>query len=324
MKIFINGISGFLGKNLAFGLSTVSNSKIIGLDVNELDFGIDVERNNIDFIKGSFINLIDLKKIDTADVFVHVARTIPPGLANNEYKRDIKENLMGTINLFEHAVKCGSKKFIFISSGGTVYGSDPEPRSYSEAVDKTSHVESEMCFPVGMYGLSMYTIERYLKFIADKSSVKLIILRLSNPFGPFQHLNRGQGFVNVLLENHIFNRPTEIWGSGLAVRDYIYSGDVVDAINKSIIYKGRKTIFNIGSGKGISINKVVSDVENLIGEELNIIRKPEKEIKVSKNILNVDLAKSEMNWQCSTDWINGIEKTYVYYKSKYLKSQIVS
>ena len=172
----------------------------------------------------------------------------------------------------------------------------------------------DKCFPVGLYGLSMYTIENYLTCLSGNANTKLIILRLSNPFGPFQDLQRGQGIINILFENHFFKRQTEIWGDGTAVRDYIYTSDVSKAIERAIDYSGKSKLFNIGSSTGRSINEVIASIEKALGDRLDIYKNLDRKNKISSNILDTSFAKRELAWEAEVDFNNGLLKTMAHYK----------
>lgn len=315
MKILITGISGFLGMNISLALANDKGNTIYGVDIKAPNFGGQRVPENMNFYKGSFIDDETLNSFGEIDFVIHLARTIRPGLGSNEYKKDIKENLLGSIKLFEAAFKVNAKRFIFISSGGTVYGSDPLSKNMKNGINNAWYSENDKCFPVGMYGLSMHTIENYLKLISQDSSTKLCILRLSNPFGPFIQKNRGQGIINVLFENYYSGKQSEIWGDGSAVRDYIYVSDVCVAVQKVIDYSGSCTLFNIGSSVGRSINEVIDSMESVLEDSLNVKRNLSVNVRVSSNILNTSRAQAELDWQSKTDWMKGLELTKNYYQS---------
>lgn len=318
MRILITGISGFLGTNISLALAKDNRNTIYGIDIKESHFvGLD-KPSNIQFHKGSFIEEEALNAFTDIDVVVHLARTIAPGLFSNEYKKDISENLLGSIKLFEAASKLNAKKFIFISSGGTVYGTNPLPHKPESSFQNRKHKETDKCFPVGMYGLSMHTIENYLKHLSRASKTKLAILRLSNPFGPYQQANRGQGIINVLFENYFLGKQSEIWGDGSAVRDYIYVSDVCVAVQKAIRYNGVSNLFNIGSSCGRSINEVILSIENSLQDSLKPKRKIDANIAISTNILDTSKAFGELSWKAETEWMEGLELTKTYYKSLHL------
>lgn len=307
-SIVITGVNGFIGRNLVRDLSQVNKHKILGTDITAED----VELRNIDlfeYCRKSFLDADFNQIIPDNATLIHLARTIRPGPNMMDYKKDIEENILGGISLFKNAQAANAKAFIFISSGGTIYGSDLE--------NSDSHNETDNCKPNDFYGLSMLTLENYLRILAKESDIKLIILRLSNPFGPHQQLNRGQGFINVVFENTIFNQVVNLWGEGTSIRDFIYISDVTSAINAAINYTGEQSIFNIGSGEGREIRQVLEDIKHIIDEDLLVIKLPEKESGIKRNVLNIDKANRELNWKPQCEWHEALSKTYNYYLEKY-------
>ena len=308
MSVHITGAAGFLGRNVIEHLCQfMPDTKIIGSDINNLfeKASANTSIGNCTFHQTSFLDDAFNDTLKEGDQVIHLARTIRPGPRNIDFKKDIQENVMGTLNLFEGAITKGVDKFVFISSGGTVYGQRDNSNE--------KFLETESCTPLSFYGLSMLTIENYLKILAAKSNVQLVILRLSNLFGPYQQPNRGQGLVNTVIEKFYNKKTVEIWGSGESVRDYIFAKDVVRAIHSALFYKGNETIFNIGSGVGRTSNEVVEDIQKVLKKSFEINHVAEKNTHVSSNVLDINLAFDELKWRPETSWFSGIQKTIDYY-----------
>ena len=308
MNILITGSSGFIGKNLTKTLSSKNYSQIIGCDVIEPEgyFQKEFQFENFEFVNASFLSDTHNYAHPTQlDAIVHLARTIKPGPQSKNFSKDIEENVLGTIQFFKYWAQNGLKKFVLISSGGTVYGNENGTGEY---------LETDYCKPISYYGLASLMTENYLKILSKEHNVDLVILRLSNPYGPFQSLKRKQGLINTIIEKAVAGEVLEVWGDGSTVRDYIFIDDVAEAIHNALQYQGKEKIFNIGTGIGRSVSSVLEHIDEIIDEDLKITYKSAQKNAVDKNILNISKAKDELHWVPKSDWKNSLLSTYSYYK----------
>ena len=93
--------------------------------------------------------------------------------------------------------------------------------------------------------------------------IKVNILRVANPFGERQRVETAQGAVAVFLSKAIQNQAIEIWGDGSVTRDYLYVSDVAEAFASAVNYTGSKSVFNISSGVGTSLNEMITLLERV-------------------------------------------------------------
>jgi UDP-glucose 4-epimerase len=95
----------------------------------------------------------------------------------------------------------------------------------------------------------------------------------------------------------MLNEIIEIWGDGSIIRDFVYVGDVVRVIQRLLVYEGRETIFNVGSGHGYSISEVLAAVQRFTNRPLNVSFKPARPCDVPVNVLSIDRARRELAWE---------------------------
>ena len=138
----------------------------------------------------SFLSSSISEHINEGDIVIHLARTIRPSTRLKNYTTDIQDNIIGTLNLYEIAVTNKAKRFIYVNSGGTIYGN---------AIDHKPIRENQSKDPVDLYGLSSLTTERYLRILSREKHTALTVLRVANPYGPGQEFRRGQGIINLSL-----------------------------------------------------------------------------------------------------------------------------
>lgn len=294
-NILVIGGSGFIGRNLIENLLE-RNYKIRLIDISKpLWLNSDIE-----FIEGSFISESILEKaIVDIDIVYHLASTTLPKTSNEDPLYDIGSNLIGTVKLLELSVKQNVRKFIFISSGGTVYG-----------ISETYPIaETAPTNPTCSYGIVKLTIEKYLKLFYNLYGLESCSLRVANPYGKFQRFDRAHGAINVFCHRAIHNELIQIWGDGNIKRDFIYIDDVISAMINAIEYQCKGEEINIGSGKSESLNDIVEIIQNILNKKINVSYLSNRKFDVPINYLDISKAKRTLNWKPYIDLNQGVEKT---------------
>jgi len=250
--------------------------------------------------EGDLLNHNDLgSALDDMDVVFHLVSTTLPKSSNDNPEYDIETNLVMSVRLLDAARRRGIRKLVFISSGGTIYGvpeSVPIP-------------ESHPCNPTSSYGIVKLAIEKYLTLFRLLHGLESYALRISNPYGEFQKIHVAQGAVGVFLDRALNHRPIEIWGDGSVTRDYVYIGDVADALVRMLDYHGDVRVFNIGSGVGIDLNDLLGEIERSVGHPVERTYQPSRRFDVPVNVLDIALARRELGWQPSTSLQDGLART---------------
>lgn len=212
--------------------------------------------------------------------------------------RDIETTIKPSLRLFDACVKEKIKKFIFFSSGGTVYGIPEEVPLKEENIGQ----------PISSYGIQKQALERYLRFYNYNYGLPIAILRISNPYGRYQKAFKNQGLIANILGNYLINKPAEVWGNGEVVRDYIYVDDVITAAERVLHYEGNDQIFNIGSGKGNTVNEIIQVVDNIVAANLRVTYYPGRKVDVPVNILDITKAQKKLVWSPQVSLEDGIKK----------------
>ena len=201
--------------------------------------------------------------------------------------------------MLDLAVKYSVKKIIFTSSGGTVYGVPSE----------IPITENSLTNPICSYGINKLSIEKYLHLYHHLYNLDYCILRLANPYGQGQKLLSSQGVISIFIYKALCNHILEIWGDGTTTRDYIYIDDVVRSLVAAIDYNGKEKIFNIGSGQGITLNTLISQIEQILGYQIKCNYLDSRPLDVPINILNIDRAKYHLDWKPLISLPEGLELT---------------
>jgi UDP-glucose 4-epimerase len=201
---------------------------------------------------GDFNNIDDLETVfreNRIDVVVHLISTTVPASSNANIPFDIQSNLLDSVRLLDLMLKYGSSRIVYLSSGGTVYG---EPKSIP--IKEEDHTD-----PICSYGITKLAIEKYLHLYSHLHGLSYLVLRPSNPYGPY-HTSTKQGLVNVALRKALAGEPITIWGDGHVVRDYMYVADLAEAAYQLIERGNWGTIVNIGHGEGHSVRQVLAAI----------------------------------------------------------------
>lgn len=297
-RCLVLGGSGFIGTNLCVALrGKVKSLKSFSRHSVDMD--------GVEWVGGDFFNDADIKSaVSGVDTVFHLISASTPASSNEDPLKDAQQNILQTIKLLEACRKSSVSRIIFISSGGTVYG-EPALLPTPEA-----HLENPIC----AYGVSKLAIEKYLQLYERLHDLPSIILRVSNPYGPYQHSRKMQGVIGSFISKAFNGEPIEIWGNGEVTRDYVYIEDVVDAIIKAAVYEGGYRVFNIGSGRGATINEIASFISSSMMADLKISHKESRTVDVSKSILDCTLAESELRWMAKQNLKTGIALTVSWFK----------
>ena len=300
MKVAILGAASFIGMHVAkiirssgAQVSSFVREKVVD-SVGDLGDQIEFDFHNL----SSFSTLIP-----EFDVVIHLVSSSNPASSGFDPEGDIENNLIGSIRLLRILRANPSVKLIFASSGGAVYGN---PVS-------VPILETHPTDPVSPYGVSKLAIEKHLYISRLEHGLDYRILRLSNPFGPGQVNKKGQGLIPTVIDRAISGESLTVWGNGSNTRDYVYIEDVVDAFMKAIEYSGKVRTFNIGSGIGSSTLDIVSEVSELTNKEIKVDFSPSRATDPPANVLDVGLAKSELNWEAKTSLRDGVQSSISWY-----------
>jgi len=299
----IYGGAGFIGSHIADALINSGYNITIFDKKNSSLKNIEHIKGNVKFIGGDFNNEKNIaSSIKNNKYVIHlVSSTLPLDSNLNPYY-DVETNLKSSLHLFEECVKNKIKKIIFISSGGTVYGNPV----------KLPIKESHPTNPTSSYGIIKLTIEKYLSFYHLLKGLNYCVLRFSNPFGERQNPLLGQGLIASLMYKIKHKKPIEIWGNGSIVRDYFYIKDGVKSIEKAINDKSKNYIYNISSGKGLSVNMLISKFRKVLKLDFDVKYSPSRSFDVNKNILDNSLANKYLHWKPETSFDAALLKTWRY------------
>lgn len=306
-NILILGGTGFIGTNLALKLSQNPgiHLTITGLCNDNIDF-VKQLIPSADVISFRFSPDADFAGlVRNQDVVYHLVSTTTPANTNINIPEEIRENVGGTACLLDACVKESVKKVVFISSGGTVYGK----------MHKSPLSEDLSLYPVSGYGVQKAAVEKLLVLYNSLYSLDYRIIRLSNPYGPYQKHDLSRGVIPTFIYSALTGLPVEVFGDGLQVRDYIYIDDAVKGIINIAGDGSMYKLYNLGSGTGTSVNEIISVIVNHLSKKLDVRYAPSRSGDVAENVLDVTRYEEEFGPACSVKLKDGIKKTVCFMKT---------
>lgn len=307
-KCLVLGGTGFLGRWLVSELLRADTCRITlysrNADAEIKRFAYPAQR--VTAISGSFGPETDFHQlIAGCDVVFHLISTTVPGSRNVTLCEDLAQNAFPTARLLDACVAAQVKKVVYFSSGGTVYG--PQTRM-------TPILETAPTDPICSYGIQKLLNEKILQLYTANYGLDSLIIRLANPYGPYQNPNGRQGAVASFTWRILQNQPITIFGDGENVRDYIDVRDAVRMVLQILECPGADGIYNVGSGVGTSLNQIVSVVETATGKRAQIIYSAPRIVDVRSNVLSIDRYLSRISSERPRSLEAGIQDLVRYYR----------
>ncbi|AIY85979.1 MULTISPECIES: SDR family oxidoreductase [unclassified Thermotoga] len=305
MNVLVTGGAGFIGSHVVdkliengYGVIVVDNlssGKVENLNRNALFYEQSIEDEEM---------MERIFSLHRPEYVFHLAAQASVAISVREPARDAKTNIIGSLVLLEKSIKYGVKKFIFSSTGGAIYG---------ENVKVFPTPETEIPHPISPYGIAKYSTEMYLEFFAREYGLKYTVLRYANVYGPRQDPYGEAGVVAIFTERMLRGEEVHIFGDGEYVRDYVYVDDVVRA-NLLAMEKGDNEVFNIGTGRGTTVNQLFKMLKEITGYDKEPVYKPPRKGDVRKSILDYTKAKEKLGWEPKVSLEEGLKLTVEYFR----------
>ena len=230
------------------------------------------------------------------DAFIYLSWSSFPNSSFDQIGADSSQQIVESIKAFSMAIDKGATKLIFASSGGTVYG--------QHDVERVN--ESHLLRPISGYGATKAAVEMYLSIIAANFGVSHISLRVGNPYGPYQFVGTPIGLIARFVTNALKEVPHKIIGDGNIVRDYIHIDDVSEAFVSSAINQVKSGVYNVASGRGLSINQIADLIDGVIGTRCSRLYSEARACDVPAIVLDPSLFIKEAAWYPVIDIEEGV------------------
>lgn len=305
MKILVTGGAGFIGSHVVDAYIDRGYEVVV---VDNLSTGREENLN-----PAAKLYRIDIREARLKDVFEaekpdyvnHHAAQISVRISVQRPIEDAQINVMGSLNIIENCKEFGVKKLIYISSGGAVYG---EP-VYLPCDER--HPVDPLC----QYGATKHTPEHYLFMYRQLYGLNYTVLRYPNVYGPRQDPLGEAGVVAIFTGQMLAGEQAVVNGTGEQERDYVYVEDVVRA-NILALDKGDGEIYNLGCGKGTTVNELFLRLKEIVGYERDAVHGPPKAGETFRIYLDATKAERELGWSPMVDLEEGLRRTVEFFRSR--------
>jgi len=284
--VLVTGGAGFIGSHLADAF-LAAGDRVAVLD--DLSGG---KRENVP--EGADFHQLDVRSPEAAalvgelppDLLVHQAAQMDVRRSVADPAFDADVNLVGFLNLLEAARKAGTRRVLFASTGGAIYGEqDVHPAS-----------EEHPTRPLSPYGVAKLASERYLYYYQQQYGLEAVCLRYANVYGERQNPHGEAGVVAIFLERLLAGRPVTIHGDGLQTRDYVHVSDVVAAnlaaagLPEGVGFR----VYNVGTGVEVSVVELYEVLRRAVSSDLEAEHGPSKPGEQRRSSVDATLGRREL------------------------------
>ncbi len=305
MKIVVTGGAGFIGSHL------VDRLVLEGHEVAVIDNLSTGKRKNLN--RAAKFYKMDIQSSGVERVFrnerpsllVHLAAQMDVRRSVADPIYDAQVNILGTLNLLEQAVKHGTRKVMFASSGGAIYGEQevfPAPEGHATQ-------------PLSPYGISKLAGETYLAYYQRANGLLHVCLRFSNVYGPRQDPEGEAGVVAIFTRKMLAGEQPVINGNGRQTRDFVYVEDVVEA-NLLAMGKDVQGVFNVGTGTETTINELFRLLADVAKPGCKEIHGPAKKGEQARSVIDASRIRQELGWEPKMALREGLSKTVDYFREE--------
>ena len=299
IKIYIAGHKGMVGSAVWRALKNKGYSNLIGKSRKELDL-----RNQQD--------VLDFYISEKPDVVIDAAAKVGGILANNNFPYQfLMENMQIQNNLIDGALQSGIEKFIFLGSSCIYPKFAPQPLKEEYLLTDSLEPTNEW------YAIAKITGVKACQAIRKQFKKDYVSLMPTNLYGYHDNFDLETSHVLPAMirkfhEAKQNSEPVELWGSGTPMREFLFVDDMAEAVVYALENNLPEYLYNIGTGKDITIKELAETIQSVTGHQGNILWDTSKPDGTPRKLMDVSKMK-EIGWEYSTELEDGIKKTYLWF-----------
>ena len=303
--LLITGGAGFIASHLADDALRAGHRVVV---LDNLSTG---RRENVP--AGAELVVRDLREDGIEEVLAHYRVTAVSHHAAQANVRvsvddpllDAEANVIGSLKLIQACRRAGVRRFLFASSGGTVYG---EQEAFPCDEDHPTR-------PLSPYGCSKLAVEQYLLAYHRLGDLEPIILRYANVYGARQDPKGEAGIIAIFAEKLLRGEPPRIFGDGLQTRDYVHVSDIV-AISRAALATWVPGVYNVGTGVETTLRLLYARVQDALGVRMEPLYLPENRGELRRSALSHRRLAEGLGVAPTMELTAGLAATLPYYRQK--------
>ncbi len=285
--ILVFGGTGFIGKHLVSALAKAGRAVTVVSRTPDEAF-LAREAPGATALTAEAFAAAPQDALQGCQGVVYLAARSVPGSNLDTPSREVVENVEPAFATMQEVARQGAH-FVFLSSGGAIYGQHQETTALAESVPPA---------PISPYGVGKEMIEAAIRYTARAHGLRATVLRPSNPIGRWQ-TSRAQGVVGALMRAADGGEPFLMFGDGSSVRDYLAVEDLVTAITETLdrpeIASGRT--WNVGSGRGHSLSEMIALTEAVSGRRIKRVELPARPSDPERVVLDIGAIRDALGWE---------------------------
>ena len=315
--ILVTGGAGAIGSNLVRGLGELGAKLVIVLD----DLSSAVRWNvpglaNVLFVEGSILDEVELKRVffEGPEVVFHLAALFANQNSIDHPETDLLVNGLGTLKLAQYSRLAGVQRFVYASSGCSIYGSSA-PLPLTEEF-MSLHLSSP-------YQITKMLGELYCNFFQHHYDLPAVKARFFNSYGPGELPGQYRNVIPNFIYWAMRGEPLPITGSGEETRDFTYVGDIVDGLLRAGYFEaavGQE--FNLASGKETRIIDLAQMINAQVGNKAGILYAERRKWDTKSRLLaSVDRARQLIGYEPHTPFAVGLKNAIAWFRKNWEQIQ---
>lgn len=309
MKVLITGGAGFIGSHILAQLQGRRDMDVVVFD--NLSSGSNEHvPAGMELVEG---DICDEAAVDALfadhhfDAVIHLAAQTMVPFSVDHPAEDCRINLEGVLHVLE-ACRIHGTGHILFSSSAAVYGDN-------------LHIplkETERLVPTSPYGITKMATEHYLRVYHELYGMDATVFRFANVYGERQGEKGEGGVVSIFCKLLSQRQGITVFGDGNQTRDFVYAGDIAQAIIRALPLKGYHTM-NVSTGQETSINDLIRSFEKAVGYTVPVQYTAPRTGDILRSVLSNETLKRDLGFVPAMDLEEGIRRTYDWYRSQWTK-----
>lgn len=309
MEILITGGAGFIGSHILAQLQGRHDVDVVVFD-NLSSGSKEHVPAGMELVEG---DVRDEAAVDALfadhhfDAVIHLAAQTMVPFSVDHPVEDCQTNLEGVLHVLEACRTHGTGHILF-SSSAAVYGDNLN----------IPLKETERLVPTSPYGITKMTTEHYLRVYHELYGMDATVFRFANVYGERQGEKGEGGVVSIFCKLLSRHEGVTVFGDGHQTRDFVYAGDIAQAIIRALPLKGYHTM-NVSTGQETSINDLIRSFEKAVGYTVPVQYTEARTGDILRSVLSNEALKADLDFVPEMDLEEGIRRTYDWYCGQWTK-----